>query len=115
MAVAFDVYRSYLPAGAEHLDEALALAAQRRPALGRRRSTPSRPRLHDADDELARRMQQLSGATMAKGVEDTAYYRYTRFVALNEVGGEPRRVRHRRSAEFHARAGARARPTSRSR
>jgi (1->4)-alpha-D-glucan 1-alpha-D-glucosylmutase len=26
---------------------------------------------------------------MAKGVEDTAYYRYTRFVGLNEVGGYP--------------------------
>ena len=26
---------------------------------------------------------------MAKGVEDTAYYRYTRFIALNEVGGDP--------------------------
>ena len=28
---------------------------------------------------------------MAKGVEDTAYYRWTRFVALNEVGGDPAR------------------------
>jgi len=28
---------------------------------------------------------------MAKGVEDTAYYRYNRFVALNEVGGHPGR------------------------
>ena len=26
---------------------------------------------------------------MAKGVEDTAYYRYARFIALNEVGGNP--------------------------
>jgi (1->4)-alpha-D-glucan 1-alpha-D-glucosylmutase len=26
---------------------------------------------------------------MAKGVEDTAFYRYNRFVALNEVGGHP--------------------------
>ena len=34
-------------------------------------------------------MQQLSGATMAKGVEDTAFYRYARFIALNEVGGDP--------------------------
>jgi (1->4)-alpha-D-glucan 1-alpha-D-glucosylmutase len=33
--------------------------------------------------------QQLSSAAMAKGVEDTAYYRYSRFVALNEVGGDP--------------------------
>src|SRR5687768_814816 len=34
-------------------------------------------------------MQQLSSAAMAKGVEDTAYYRYSRFIALNEVGGDP--------------------------
>jgi (1->4)-alpha-D-glucan 1-alpha-D-glucosylmutase len=34
-------------------------------------------------------MQQLSGAAMAKGVEDNAYYRYSRFIALNEVGGDP--------------------------
>lgn len=87
-AVAFDVYRSYLPAGAERLDAALALAAQRRPALAATLNALG-PRLHDPDDELARRMQQLSGATMAKGVEDTAYYRYTRFVALNEVGANP--------------------------
>ena len=26
---------------------------------------------------------------MAKGVEDTAFYRDVRFVALNEVGGDP--------------------------
>ena len=26
---------------------------------------------------------------MAKGVEDTAYYRYSRFIALNEVGSDP--------------------------
>ncbi len=91
VAVAFSVYRSYLPDGAEHLDEALALAAERRPELAERLEALS-PRLHDADDELARRMQQLSGATMAKGVEDTAYYRYARFVALNEVGSNPDEV-----------------------
>ena len=28
---------------------------------------------------------------MAKGVEDTAFYRYNRLVALNEVGGDPGR------------------------
>ena len=38
---------------------------------------------------------------MAKGLEDTALYRYNRLIALNEVGtlpGQPRR----RVAEFHA-------------
>lgn len=41
------------------------------------------------EGELATRFQQLSAPTMAKGVEDTAFYVYDRFVALNEVGGEP--------------------------
>lgn len=88
IAVAFAVYRSYLPEGAGQLKEALATAAARHPDLAPSIKRLS-PRLHDPDDELARRMQQLTGATMAKGAEDTAYYRYSRFVALNEVGGDP--------------------------
>ena len=35
------------------------------------------------------RVQQYSGPVMAKGLEDTAFYRYNRFVSLNEVGGHP--------------------------
>ncbi len=100
VAVAFQVYRSYLPHGVEQLDRALATAAQRRPDLAGTLDELS-PRLHDAGDELARRMQQLSGATMAKGVEDTAYYRYARFIALNEVGGDPDQFGIP-LAEFHA-------------
>ena len=34
-------------------------------------------------------LQQLSGPLMAKSVEDTAFYRHGRLLALNEVGGEP--------------------------
>ncbi|MGB2634243.1 MAG: malto-oligosyltrehalose synthase, partial [Candidatus Acidiferrum sp.] len=37
----------------------------------------------------AMKAQQLSGPVMAKGLEDTALYRYNRFVALNEVGTSP--------------------------
>ena len=37
----------------------------------------------------AMKLQQYSGPVMAKGLEDTAFYRYYRFVALNEVGGQP--------------------------
>lgn len=37
--------------------------------------------------ELALRFQQTSGAVMAKGVEDTLFYRNARLLALNEVGG----------------------------
>ncbi len=34
------------------------------------------------------KLQQLTSAVMAKGVEDTAFYVYSRLVALNEVGGD---------------------------
>ena len=37
----------------------------------------------------AMKFQQYSGPVMAKGLEDTAFYRYNRFVALNEVGAQP--------------------------
>ena len=40
---------------------------------------------------FAMKLQQYSGPVMAKGFEDTAFYRYNRFVALNEVGGRPDR------------------------
>lgn len=35
------------------------------------------------------KFQQISGPVMAKGVEDTTFYRYHRLVSLNEVGGHP--------------------------
>jgi (1->4)-alpha-D-glucan 1-alpha-D-glucosylmutase len=88
VAIGFEVYRSYLPDGVADLDHALATARSRRPELVAAIDQLS-PRLHDHCDDLALRMQQLSGAAMAKGVEDTAYYRYSRFIALNEVGGDP--------------------------
>jgi (1->4)-alpha-D-glucan 1-alpha-D-glucosylmutase len=48
---------------------------------------------HTGEEEanLVARLQQTTGAVMAKGVEDTAFYIYNRFVALNEVGGDPGR------------------------
>ena len=45
----------------------------------------------DDGDEFVTRFEQTSGAVMAKGVEDTAFYRYVRLLALNEVGGDPGR------------------------
>jgi (1->4)-alpha-D-glucan 1-alpha-D-glucosylmutase len=39
--------------------------------------------------ELVVRFQQTCGPVMAKGVEDAAFYRWFRLVALNEVGGDP--------------------------
>ncbi|MBV9552833.1 MAG: malto-oligosyltrehalose synthase, partial [Alphaproteobacteria bacterium] len=39
----------------------------------------------------AMQFQQVTGPVMAKAMEDTAFYRYFRLLALNEVGGDPRR------------------------
>ena len=38
---------------------------------------------------FAMKLQQVTGPVMAKGLEDTVFYVYNRFVSLNEVGGEP--------------------------
>ncbi|HLW71058.1 MAG TPA: malto-oligosyltrehalose synthase [Candidatus Binataceae bacterium] len=43
------------------------------------------------ESEFALRFQQLTGSTMAKAVEDTAFYCFNRLVCLNEVGGDPAR------------------------
>jgi (1->4)-alpha-D-glucan 1-alpha-D-glucosylmutase len=88
LIIHFPVYRSYLPTGSEHLAEAITAARAARPDLSDAIATLT-PRLTDPADELCARFQQVTGAVMAKGVEDTTYYRYTRFIALNEVGGNP--------------------------
>jgi (1->4)-alpha-D-glucan 1-alpha-D-glucosylmutase len=41
--------------------------------------------------EFAMKFQQVTAPVTAKGIEDTAFYRYNRLVSLNEVGGDPRR------------------------
>jgi len=43
----------------------------------------------EQETELALRVQQVTGAIMAKAIEDTLFYRHVRLVALNEVGGTP--------------------------
>jgi len=88
LTIAFPVYRSYLPLGAEYLVEAVRRAMARQPRVTATIEAIL-PRLSDPSDQLCIRFQQLTGAIMAKGVEDTAYYRYTRFIGLNEVGGYP--------------------------
>jgi (1->4)-alpha-D-glucan 1-alpha-D-glucosylmutase len=37
----------------------------------------------------AMKFQQLTGPVMAKGLEDTAFYRFNRLISHNEVGGDP--------------------------
>jgi (1->4)-alpha-D-glucan 1-alpha-D-glucosylmutase len=52
-------------------------------------------------DAFVLRFQQTTPPVMAKGVEDTAFYRYHRLDALNEVGGSPARF-SLPVDEFHA-------------
>lgn len=58
--------------------------------------------------EAVRRFQQLSAPVAAKGVEDTAFYRYGRLLSRNDVGFDAERF-SMPVAEFHARMSARAR------
>jgi (1->4)-alpha-D-glucan 1-alpha-D-glucosylmutase len=62
----------------------------------------------DAPAEFVARFQQTTPAITAKGVEDTAFYRDVRLLALNEVGGDPGRF-SLSVADFHARCAERAR------
>ena len=84
----FPVYRSYLPHGVEHLDEAFTAARQHRPDLAAAYDVLV-PVLHDPAHPAALRFQQTSGMVMAKGVEDCSFYRCSRLTSLNEVGGDP--------------------------
>jgi (1->4)-alpha-D-glucan 1-alpha-D-glucosylmutase len=85
----FPVYRTYVEPWNDRVYEADRMAiegAQLSDHL--RRVLLLEERGHD---EFVSRFQQTTGPVMAKGVEDTAFYRYNRLLALNEVGGEPAR------------------------
>jgi (1->4)-alpha-D-glucan 1-alpha-D-glucosylmutase len=104
----FPVYRTYIDERGTYPDRDIAFiqgairqAKRRNPdidasafdflcdmlLLHRRHKTPSR----DIDPQQLRfalKFQQLTGPVMAKGVEDTTFYVYNRFVSSNEVGGD---------------------------
>jgi (1->4)-alpha-D-glucan 1-alpha-D-glucosylmutase len=88
LVACFPVYRSYLPEGREHLDAAVADARRRRPELAEALDALE-PVLADPAQPAAARFQQTTGAVMAKGVEDCAFYRTSRLTSLTEVGGSP--------------------------
>ncbi len=103
-AVCFPVYRTYLspsrPEGSaadrQHIEQAIECARAARkdlePELFYFLKDLLLFRYDEAQErELALRFQQLTGPAMAKGVEDTAFYRFNRLIALNEVGGDPSR------------------------
>ncbi|MFP4442083.1 MAG: malto-oligosyltrehalose synthase [Spirochaetia bacterium] len=100
IAANFDVYRTYIsgkPLNREDqqiISRAVARAKQAREDID--------PELFDffqdilllkiegpEEYEFVMRLQQITGPVMAKGAEDTAFYIYNRFNALNEVGGDP--------------------------
>lgn len=106
--VAFPVYRSYLPEGAANWVAAIDGARRARPDLAEALTILDAYVRSNPGGELATRIQQTSGMVVAKGTEDTTFYRYTRFAALNEVGGNPDRFGlgveefHRLAAEREA-------------
>jgi (1->4)-alpha-D-glucan 1-alpha-D-glucosylmutase len=96
-----EVYRAYLrpgtpadPLAVHRLDAMTAAATVERPDLSAV-LTEIRAVLGDIDSDdpvvhdLVLRFQQVCGPAMAKGVEDTTFYRFHRLIALNEVGGDP--------------------------
>jgi (1->4)-alpha-D-glucan 1-alpha-D-glucosylmutase len=116
LLAAFDVYRAYVVPG--EAPPAASVARVSAAAAAARVRLPSR--LHPAadlaaalladggvaagprpvKDELIVRFQQTCAAVQAKGVEDTAAYRWTRLVSANEVGADPDQP-GRGAAEFH--------------
>ena len=96
----FPTYRSYLPEGRADLTTAFAEAQRRRPDLMLALEA-LQPVLGDPAHPAALRFQQTSGAVMAKGVEDNAFYRFGRLLSLNEVGGDPSDFA-RSVEDFHA-------------
>ena len=104
----FPVYRTYVTEGPEtvvdrdraYIHMAVARAKRRNPAISgqvfdfirsillKQRETRTK---EDQDEQIrfVMKFQQTTSPVTAKGVEDTAFYRYHRLASLNEVGGEP--------------------------
>jgi (1->4)-alpha-D-glucan 1-alpha-D-glucosylmutase len=100
LIVAFPVYRTYLRADREPCDADRRVLARATSIAAPTLSEPAAKVLHQLSAmlagplepevaHLAARLQQLTGPAMAKSVEDTAFYRFPRLLALNEVGGGP--------------------------
>lgn len=115
----FPVYRTYLTAGhlsaddRRHIDWAVAVARRHSQAadvsvfdfvgsvLTGDVAENKEGSFNDEIWRFAMKFQQYSAPVMAKGLEDTAFYRYHRLVSLNDVGGDPRRFGTSLAA-FHA-------------
>jgi (1->4)-alpha-D-glucan 1-alpha-D-glucosylmutase len=106
LMAAFPVYRTYVDPYhvteqdrmilTEATEKARARCPEYRPEVDRivrllRSVLESAPELpvRRARQYFLLRFQQFTGPAMAKGFEDTLLYVYNRFLALNEVGGDP--------------------------
>ncbi len=102
IAVCFPVYRTYVradrgiatEADKHYVAQAVAQAIKSRPNLDSQlmHFLEALLLLHitgPMEGELAMRFQQLTGSVMAKGVEDTTFYRFNRLICCNEVGADP--------------------------
>ncbi|MCA1823947.1 MAG: malto-oligosyltrehalose synthase, partial [Frankia sp.] len=118
LIAAFRVYRTYVRPGVApaseqdvaEIDGACDRVRMARPDLAGPRLDAvqrlMRGEMHgSAAAEFVIRFQQTTGPVMAKGVEDTAFYRYLRLVSRNEVGGDPGRLAVS-VEEFHRRCAA---------
>jgi len=87
---ALPVYRTYVEPDGDGIDEQDLQTVEEADLPERVKGALIDPADED-EAAFAVRFQQTTGAVMAKGVEDTALYRYTRLAALNEVGADPGR------------------------
>ena len=105
----FPVYRTYISetectdSDRQVIDRAIRRALRRNPAMESStfefvrsalipHDTPQlSPKAFARRTAFAMKFQQYTGPVQAKGLEDTAFYRYAALLSLNEVGGDPRR------------------------
>lgn len=116
----FPLYRTYIdwerskPEDRETFEKTIARAKSANPAM---ESTifefiqntilldtecPLSEEHHSRRRDFIMKLQQFTAPVQAKGLEDTAFYRYNRLLSLNEVGGQPQRF-GLSTAAFHAR------------
>ena len=98
LTVRLDAYRSYFSASPVEVSDRATLSRASDAAAKVLRGEPRRAldaivtiftSARGAGLELVQRWQQLTGAVMAKGVEDTATYRYAGLLSHADVGGDP--------------------------
>ncbi|HXC60850.1 MAG TPA: hypothetical protein VN645_16150, partial [Steroidobacteraceae bacterium] len=104
VAAHFPVYRTYVreekvsAEDAQHIRRAVGLAMNRNQSARRALQFLERVLLGELAQDAPRRaaaleftlkFQQVTAPVMAKGIEDTVYYRYPGLLAMNEVGGDP--------------------------